>query len=97
MLDSTIWKSKVMDICERRKRTTQRKAAVKRPGVLLNCKEALFFWEDLPIVFLALIVKTIRDAIAVVFPAADHIVRCKVVYGPVHMMDLKYNQKESRC
>ena len=76
------------------KRTPAKKAAVKRQGVLLNCKEALFFWEDLPVVFFALVVKTEGDAVSVIGPAADHVVSGKVVDCPIHVSYFKEHLRE---
>ena len=71
------------------KRTRKRKAADMRPRVLLNCKEALFFWEDLPVVFFALVVKTEGNAVLVIGPAADHVVSGEVVDCPIHVSYFK--------
>ena len=76
------------------KRTRKRKAADMRPRVLLNCKEALFFWENLPVVVFTLVVETEGDAVLVIGPAADHVVSVEVVDSPIHVSCFKEHLRE---
>ena len=56
-----------------------------RPQVLLDCQKALFVREDLPVIVLALIIKTEGDALSVVTPHANDVVSGHVVDGPIHV------------
>ena len=54
-----------------------------RACVLLHWDVALVFWEDLPVIFLGLIIKTERDTGVVGIPDTDDIVSGHIVYSPM--------------
>ena len=65
-----------------------------RACVLLHCQEALFFWEDFPVVFFTLVIKTELNTVLVIGPAADHVVSGNIVYSPVHVCIFQRTSQE---
>ena len=76
------------------KRTRKRKAADMRPRVLLDGYEAFVTGENLPAIFLCLIIKAEGDASLVAAPDANHIVSLEVIYSPEHLSYFKEHSRE---
>ena len=65
-----------------------------RQGVLLDCQKALFVRKDLPVVFLALVIKTEANALVIVTPHANDVVSGHVVDGPIHVSYFKEHSRK---
>ena len=66
-------------------------------GVLLDWYVALVAREDLPAVFLLLIIKAEENTSVVRVPDSDDIVSVEIVDGPIHKLISKNTQEKSRC